>query len=64
MGKEILHSNQIQITERTKFKYPPLGKALKKQTWKQDDALNSLNLSGKHILSKFLSKFLSVKHIN
>ena len=31
-GKEILPSNQQQITEEDKFTYSPLGKALEKQT--------------------------------
>ena len=30
-GKDILPSNQQQLTEQTKFMYSPLGKALDKQ---------------------------------
>ena len=31
-GENILPSNQKQIIEQGKFKYPPLGKAFEKQT--------------------------------
>ena len=46
-GKEILPSNQNQITEQAKFTYSPLEKALEKQTEKQIDALKTLNLPDK-----------------
>ena len=46
-GEEILPSNQSQMIEQAKFTYSPLGKALRKQTKKQVDALKSLNLSNK-----------------
>ena len=46
-GEEILPSNQRQIIEQANFAYFPLGKALKKQTEKQVDALNALNPSNR-----------------
>ena len=46
-GEEILSSNEIQMIEQTKFTYPPLAKALKKQTKKQVDALKSSSFSNK-----------------
>ena len=46
-GQEILPSKRRHTIEQAKFTYSPLGKALEKQTEKQFDALNSLNLSNK-----------------
>ena len=46
-GEEILPSNQRQIIEQANFAYFPLGKALKKQTEKQVDALKALNPSNR-----------------
>ena len=46
-GEEILPSNQRQIIEQANFAYFPLGKALKKQTGKQVDALKALNPSNR-----------------
>ena len=46
-GQEILPSKRRHTIVQAKFTYSPLGKALEKQTEKQFDALNSLNLSNK-----------------
>ena len=45
--KEIIPSSRYQTIEQTKFTYSPLGKALEKQTKKQNNAFTSLNLSDK-----------------
>ena len=37
----------MQIIEQAKFAYSPVGKAFVKQTEKQVDAINSLELSNK-----------------
>ena len=44
-GEEILSFNQRQIIEQAKFAYSPLGKAFEKQTEKQVDAIESLDIS-------------------
>ena len=44
-GEEILYFNQRQIIEQAKFAYSPLGKAFEKQTEKQVDAIESLDIS-------------------
>ena len=41
-GEEILPSNQTRTIEKAMFSYPPLKKAIEKQTKKQVDALKSL----------------------
>ena len=41
-------TNQIKMTEHTKFTYSPLEKALEKQTRKQIDTFKSFNRSNKY----------------
>ena len=43
-GKDILPSNQQQLTEQTKFMYSPLGKALDKQ-------IKTIEEQGKNMLA-------------
>ena len=50
--EEILPFNQRKIIEQAKFAYSPLGKAFVKQTEKQVDFINSLDISNKKDESK------------
>ena len=43
----MLSLNQRQIIEQAKFVYYPIGKAFKKRTEKQIDAIKSLDISNK-----------------
>ena len=46
-GKEILPSNQQQITKQAKFTYSSLGKAFEKQTNEQAKPIKDLKMSDK-----------------
>ena len=46
-GEEILPFNKRQIIQKAKFAYYPLGKAFEKQTGKEVDAIESLDLCNK-----------------
>lgn len=52
------------MTEKSKFTYSPLGKALEKQTKKQVDALKFLNLSNKEDELKQIKHILAQNQLN
>ena len=68
-GGEILLSNQPQIIEQAKFTYSPLGKTFEKQIntiedqgKKQVDALTTLKISNKKLLS--IKDFIPIENLS